>query len=811
MHTLKKSRPWLLLWGLLGLNEFTLAQTNKVDTGSQQRAASPPVPTETLLPTPEGLVGRGSGFAIVMAADGDTALLTANISEYGYSQVFAFEYDGAQWQQQQILTPATQEVGDAFGGALALHGDRAVIGAYYSDSIASEAGAVYVYERINGLWTQQQKLTADDAAAGDGFGSSVAMSDDQILIGAWETDQGGTDNGSVYVFEHNGTLWTQVQKFAPDDLKTYNKFGSSMSLFNDRLIVSAPVQEVHEVSEAGAVYLYQNSPSGWQLQEKWLSSESNANDRFGSVLLLTEDMAMVASVYRNFSTFDEGAVYVFEPGEHHWQQTAVLQASDAHPTNRFGRSMAMFEGDIVIGSTNDLMGINTGAVYRFARIQGQWQEVQQIFTPNPQEHDQFSTAMHSTGEQLLISGMQSISGYSGRVHVYQPGSSGLTETAEFIANEGANYGAFGSRMHARENRLIVGAPRDNGLGVESGAAYIYEHNGATWSLQQKLHADNAEETHRFGSGIAINGDTAAVGAPGDGSFGPYDGQVYVFNRTDNQWLQTDRLTPTRDSQAFGIAIALDGDHMAIGANIDDWIGSNAGAVFMAQRVDDSWVLTEELSYIGAGEGDHFGSVLEMNGPDLLAGSSNAIHHYRWNGSSWAFQQTITAPPVYINFGFGSVLDLHGSKFIVGTPYHANQDGLAIGAAFIYHYTGTEWVYQAQLLAPDPTVSSQFGSSVLLSDDLVLIGAPRSYDIALYSGAVYAFKPSGDQWLPIKRFKQANPLYSDNFGSTLAMSQNFTLVGTPNDDDHGTNSGSVSVYKNIDDLIFFGAFETVEDS
>ena len=111
------------------------------------------------------------------------------------------------------LTASDGAQSDYFGYSISIDGDTAVIGAYFNDENGSNSGSAYVYERSNGVWTLQQKLTASDGASDDRFGFSVSIDDDTAVIGTLSH----YDSGSAYVFSRSNGIWTQQAKLTASD------------------------------------------------------------------------------------------------------------------------------------------------------------------------------------------------------------------------------------------------------------------------------------------------------------------------------------------------------------------------------------------------------------------------------------------------------------------------------------------------------------------------------------------------------------------------------------------------------------------
>jgi len=162
------------------------------------------------------------------------------------------------WLEQQKVTASDGAPGDTFGFSVAISGDTAIIGAN-EDTIGGNAdqGSAYVFTRSGSTWTQQQKLTASDGAAGDFFGNSVAISVDTVIVGAnLDTVGANATQGSAYVFTRSGSTWTEQQKLTASDGAAFDLFGSSVAIDGDTAIVGAFADTVGANGSQSSAYVF---------------------------------------------------------------------------------------------------------------------------------------------------------------------------------------------------------------------------------------------------------------------------------------------------------------------------------------------------------------------------------------------------------------------------------------------------------------------------------------------------------------------------------------------------------------------------
>ena len=152
---------------------------------------------------------------------------------------YVFVRSGDAWSQQQKLEASDGAPGDRFGFSVAIDAETVVVGAESDNGAAGfDQGSAYIFVRSGGVWSQQQKLEASDAAEEDQFGNSVAISGETVVIGA-RLDEFGNP-GSAYVFVHSGGVWSQQQKLMVSDVEIFAEFGTSVAISGETIVVGAP-------------------------------------------------------------------------------------------------------------------------------------------------------------------------------------------------------------------------------------------------------------------------------------------------------------------------------------------------------------------------------------------------------------------------------------------------------------------------------------------------------------------------------------------------------------------------------------------
>ncbi|HVT32201.1 MAG TPA: hypothetical protein VHE32_06125 [Rhodanobacteraceae bacterium] len=287
--------------------------------------------------------------------------------------------------------------------------------------------------------------------------------------------------------------------------------------------------------------------------------------------------------------------------------------------------------------------------------------------------------------------------------------------------------------------IAIGAPGENAI---AGAIYLTDCATLPCVPPLRIAPDDLAAGDAFGTAVRLSGDTLIATAPG-----PEPGAVYVYVRDGAGWTEQARLTPAGGpvGERFGISASLSGDRLAIGA---DRGGNGAGAAYVFVRNAGTWTQEARLTAIGGAQSDGFGSSVALDADTLLVGapltSSAAIpksyargstYVFVRNGSSWSVQATLVATQGADGDLFGFSTDLSGDRAIVGAPYAAS----AQGTAYVFARNGTAWTEQAQLDAANGGAGDEFGWSVALADDAVLVGAPFAGQLAeAPCGASYRF-------------------------------------------------------------------------
>jgi len=358
-------------------------------------------------------------FGCAIAVDGDTALIGAPGSDSNNGSVYVFARTGATWTQQQILTASDSGVVDCFGVRVALEGDTALIGADDEGSMDS-SGAVYVFTRTGAIWTEQQKLTPSDGAAGDLF-AVVTLDGDTALIGAACDDDNGNDSGSAYIFTRSGTTWTQQAKLLAADGQAGDWFGGPVSLSDDTALIGVWISGL-STDDPGSAYVFTRTGTTWTQQAMLLGSDSAPGDSFGYSVSLEGDTAFVGAANDDDNGDYSGSAFVFTRTGTTWTQQAKLLASDGTHWAWFGCHLSLNGDTALIGAADDYKphGAGSGSAYIFTRTGTIWTQQQKLIASDGKVQDNFGWPVCLDGNTAFIAAWYDtlVGANSGSVYVF---------------------------------------------------------------------------------------------------------------------------------------------------------------------------------------------------------------------------------------------------------------------------------------------------------------------------------------------------------------------------------------------------------
>ncbi len=380
------------------------------------------------------------------------------------------------------------------------------------------AGALLGFVALSSTGAAQQcnteELLASDPTLAANFGNSVSLDGDRMLIAARGAAGVASSGGAVYVFERTPTGWFETAKFFPSDGFVGQRFGEAVSLDGDRALVGAP-QDSANGPAAGAAYVFELVGGSWVQVDKLLASDGFTGDMFGWSVHLNGDVALIGAPWDGDY---HGSAYFFEHQPAGWVETQKVVASNASPVAWFGWSVAMQERALIGAlSANSPLGVFHGAAYVFELTGNSWTETDLLFDPAGNTQDSFGRSVALDGDTAVIGASfgDGIAPASGAAHVFTDTASGWTYQAKLVASDfpsGPVTTAFGFSVALDGNSVVIGARADNEAGQNAGAAYYFKRSGSVWTEIVKLFAVSPAKNDVFGSAVSIDGQWAVVGA-----------------------------------------------------------------------------------------------------------------------------------------------------------------------------------------------------------------------------------------------------------------------------------------------------------
>jgi hypothetical protein len=349
----------------------------------------------------------------------------------------------------------------------------------------------------------------------------------------------------------------------------------------------------------------------------------------------------------------------------------------------------------------------------------------------------------------------------------------------FFASDGGSTDFFGHSAAISGDTAVVGAWFEN----NTGAAYVFERSGATWIQQAHLVGAPSET---FGASVAISGDTLVAGAVGAEA-------VYVFERNAGVWTEQARISPFGPRGDFGSSVAISGDTVLVGAYTSD-------SAYVFVRNAGVWTQQPRLWPSDGAAGDRFGWSVALSGETAVVGSIDAAKAYVYvrNGATWREEARLSASDGSELDFFGVSVAISGDTVIVGAGADDTSAGSDAGSAYVFVRSGGLWTEQAHLLPADGRAGDHFGTSVQISGDMAVVGAPlRDTPGIRDAGSTYVFTRSGAVWTQQAQLFAPDAAQGDEFGLEVASSGNSVVVSAPWDNTYnGLFAGSAYVF-NLD--------------
>jgi hypothetical protein len=376
---------------------------------------------------------------------------------------------------------------------------------------------------------------------------------------------------------------------------------------------------------------------------------------------------------------------------------------------------------------------------------------------------------------------------------------GWTQTQKILASDGGGDDRFGNSVEINGIDAIVGSYFDDISGqINAGSAYVFVYGGASWTQQQKLTASDYQAYDEFGWSVSIDGDYAIVGAPKDDGIGVERGAAYIFYRSGILWSEQQKLTPgdPEDGDYFGNSVSIDGDYAIVGA---PGKSGDQGFSYVFKRTGTTWT---QMTKIGATGSVKLGWSVSISLPCVIMGAygtnsnTGAAHIYELDGSSWYGKGVLTASDGMTADIFGVSVAIDDDYAICGSPGHDLTAG-GEGAAYIFEKPSTGWVSMTEtqkITASDNKGGDGFGKSVSVDGKEIIVSSPEKDNSGSERGAAYIFYRSGSLWSEQQKLTPDDAEDGDYFGWGVSISNNTAISGAfAEDNTNGADAGSAYIF------------------
>jgi len=648
-----------------------------------------------------------------------------------------------------LLNPGGLQ-GDGFGGAVAISGDRIAVAAARRHSGAYASGAVFIYQMTGGTpEVPVATLSPPQATAYAHFGTAIDLEGTRLVVGAPNDDTHGTDAGGAYCFELAGGAAALQHVFGPPAVPQRSGFGRSVAVSGNWILVGQPGSEDPYIGAGGACAFNLGSATPTVPALLLDGPVADVCFGFGESVAAGQGRLMVGAPRAGAERSYLGRSYIFEPTSTTPDQpTATVNQSSPARETHFGSVTAADGNLVVVGAPyDDSAGQDCGAVFVYDWTQGPPSAPTAVlFSPEAGPYNHFGSSVAIDGTRVVVGVPQNDSGASnsGRAYVFdlQGGSPSLVATLNNPSPAADD--TFGGSVAIFGNRVLIGAHRDDTGKSNSGAAYLFDLFSATPSVPVATILNPDPDTgDYFGAAVAMSGTRLAIGCPRESTVDDEAGRVYLYSLPAAgapAYLGFVQHPLADSGDNFGGSVALSSAYLAVGAfgddtdpagDTDEETGSRTGSAFVFNVSGSTPSLFALLSSPGQFDNAGYGASVAAEGNRVLVGAMGAPPAALAPGLVYAYDMTSPSPATAVatvpnpfaggESSFGSAVSLGGNRIAVGAPT-SDAAGPKQGAVHVFQPFFAELGIELFGLALAPGGSVDMGQSA--------IGFPKRYHLRL---------------------------------------------------------------------------------
>ena len=663
-----------------------------------------------------------------------------------------------------------------FGGSVAVEGDTMVVSAVEYDDYDPGSGSVYVFTRQSGAWSQVAKLTASDGAARDLFGFSTAVDGDTVVVSAPGDDDKGPISGSAYVFVRQSGTWSQVAKLTASDAMAGDGFGEAVAVDGDTVVVGAPGDY-----DKGSAYVFVKPEAGWTTATetaKLTASDGAAVEVFGFSAAVDGDTVVVGATFDDAS----GAAYVYAKPAVGWDtatETAMLTPSDGVAYDFSVLSVAIDADTVVVSALwHDETQTDTGAVYVFFKPEAGWTtatETVKVTSPHGEDGDQLGVSVDVDGDTVVAGAIWDFDSSPDWRTVYVYTFSEWTAIADSAAG-GTNADSY------------------TATGLAEGVTYNFWIRAA-----DPYGVSDASRPATVSIAIRPPPVPTATAGPGEVTLN-WDDQ-FDSDITGHEYLQAQFSKLTASDEAaddlFGQSVAVDGDTMVVGASGDD----HNGSAYVFTRQSGTWSQVAKLTASDEAADDGFGYRVAIGGDTVVVGApwdddngsgSGSAYVFTRHSGSWSQVAKLTASDAVADAVFGSSVAVDGDTVVVSARGD-DDNGEDSGSVYVFTRQSGSWSQKDKLIATDAAAGTVFGISVAVDGDTVVVGVDEANEYDSSTGSAYVFTRLSGTWSQVAKLTASSEAIVDSFGYSVAVDGDTVVVGSPMEFYFDSLSGSAYVF------------------
>lgn len=752
-------------------------------------------PTETLTVS-SGQASDAFGASIVMNTS--WALVSAVGEDLGTNRdsgaVHVYARSGNRFVQRQTLRPPPPASGVQdtfeFGGFLALGTRYALVSARFTDvGAVSNAGVVYVYEIVSGVFTQRARLVSPAPMTHGLFGWNLALDGTTAVISEPYATSGGVSiAGRVYVYDGADGTFDLVQTLeAPPTGAGW--FGLGIALRGDLLVVGSPIAGSGTLG-SGVAHVYRHGASGFAL-ESALPHTATAQSAFGFRVAITSENAVVVSAPSEDA--GKGALYAFTRNGTTWTRTRrwTLPA-DAQPAG-LGISLSAYGDRVVAGAhTYRSGGIATGAAFVFDPAAGGNAPDETLLVPAGAANDEHGFAVAGAGGYVLVGApRRDLGGRADQGAVY------LTHVTGSSWADGApiqqpthEWALFGDSIAISGDHAVVGARLRLVNGLYAGALYPYERVSGTWLPKAMIPSPFPKNIGNFGGALAMSGDTLVVADPYSDVNGRVNaGRAHIYEHDGTGWQSVAVLTaatPVAEDR-FGIGVAIEGDTIVIGDTRCDVGVLNGGCAHVYTRTAGAWTRTASLSPTLPRSDSMCGLSVGISGARIVLGCptrnidadpaiEGAVYTFTRDAAGAWTEESIFTPHEQSTIEYGWVTSLRGSVLVIAAPGAPVGGAPRVGIAWVHTNYGQGWSLVKTFTGPGGHDYTEFATSIAQFGDQIVFGVPKLDRDGQDAGAVFLARRIGLTYVLNTELTAPDPAELDNFGSAIGVANDGLWMG-----------------------------------